>query len=192
MGDIHRVDSPENQCEASNGSEERLGLSVLVGSSSTAVESELVDDDEVGKAGNGVPSPLLAISATVGSKETSEDHDQVGHDGDEDAGTVETGEQGQVEEQKWRGHGPVDVSCPVDLTVGGLVCVWNVLVCLGLDSLVVVDTCTAGHGEVGEEGEGGDEGSQDVEEAFLLECVSLCSRSDGSTELTTGTLKAIP
>lgn len=145
---LHWVDGPENQGEACDGSEECLGLSVLVGSSRTAVEGELVDDDEVGEAGNRVPSPLGSICAAEGGKETSKDHDQVGHDGDEDAGTVEAGEQREIEQQERRGHGPIDISRPVDLTIGGLVCVWDVLVCLGLDDFVEADAVAAGHGVV--------------------------------------------
>ena len=37
-----------------------------------------------------------------------------------------------------------------------------------LNDLVVGDSITSSHGEVRQEGEGGDEGSQDVEHAFLL------------------------
>jgi hypothetical protein len=145
---IHWVNSPKDQGVASNGSEESLGLAILVGSSSTAVASELVDDGKVSEAGNGIPSPLLALRVTVGGKEASENHDQVGHDSDEDAGTVETGEKGKIEEQEWSGQGPVDVSCPVYLTVDSLVCVWDMLVRLDLDDLVVVDPSAAGHGEI--------------------------------------------
>lgn len=145
---IHWVGGPEDQSEASNGGEESLGLSILVGSSGTAVESELVDDDEEGSAGNGIPSPFGSVSTTEGSEETGEDHDQIGNDSNEEAGTIETGEETEIGEQEWRGHGPVDISCPVDLAVDGLVCVWDVLVGLGLDDLVVADAITAGHSVV--------------------------------------------
>jgi hypothetical protein len=193
MRNVHWVDSPEDQSEASNGSEESLGLSILVGGGSTAVESELVDDDEVGNASNGVPSPLGSVGfVTEGSEETGEDHNEIGNNGHKDAGTIEAGEESQVEKQEWRGDGPVNISCPVDLTVSGLECVWDVLVGLNLDDLVVADSVTAGHGVVREEGKGGDESSQDVEQAFLLRAISSVQAVGAGLELTTGTLKAIP
>lgn len=142
---VHWVDSPEDQSETSNGSEESLGLAVLVGSCGTAVEGELVDNDQVGNAGNGVPSPLSSICVTEGSEETGEDHDHIGHDGDEDASTVEAGKERQIEEQEWCGHGPVDISSPVNLAVDGLICVWDMLVGLDLDNLVEADSITACH-----------------------------------------------
>ena len=142
---VHWVDSPEDQSETSNGSEESLGLAVLVGSCGTAVEGELVDNDQVGNAGNGVPSPLSSICVTEGSEETGEDHDHIGNNGHEDAGTVEAGKQGKIEEQEWCGHGPVDISSPVYLTVDGLICVWDMLVGLDLDNLVEADSITACH-----------------------------------------------
>lgn len=146
---IHWVDSPEDQSEASNGSEESLGLSILVSGGGTTIESELVDDDEVGNASNGVPSPLGSVGlVTEGSEETGEDHDQISNNGNEDAGTVEAGEESQIEKQEWRGHRPINISRPVDLAIGGLVCVWDVLVGLDLDNLVVADSVTASHSVV--------------------------------------------
>ena len=108
----------------------------------------------------------------IGCEKTCKNHDQIGDDGDEDACTIEAGEESQVEEQEGSCQGPVDISCPVDLTVESLVCVWDALVFLGQDDLVVVDTMTGGHGVVGDEGERGDEGSYDVEQALLLCIVS--------------------
>ena len=72
--DSHWVDSPENQCEASDGTVESLGLAVLACNSSTTIEGKLVDNDEVGNASPGVPSPLLPIIVTEGSKEAGQDH----------------------------------------------------------------------------------------------------------------------
>jgi len=77
----------------------------------------LPDDDEVGNAGNGIVSPLLAIGSTEGGKETEENHDNVSEDGDEDAGSVHAGEEGKVEQEQWCSQTPVDVTGPEDLTV---------------------------------------------------------------------------
>lgn len=145
----HWVDGPEDKGETSDGSEESLGLSILAGSSTSAVDDELVDNDEVSNAGPCVPAPLLTITGAVGSEETSQDHDDIGNNGNEDVGTSKTSEKSKIEQKKWGGNTPVDISGPVDLSVGNLFSVWEtVLVADSLDDLVVVDTITGGHGEV--------------------------------------------
>ena len=50
-------------------------------------------------------------------------------------------------------------------------------------NLVVANTIVNSHGEIRDGGEGGDEGSQDVEQAFLLGRVSLEGLRKGSVEL---------
>lgn len=63
---------------------------------------------------------------------------------------------------------------------------------LMIDSLVEVDTITGSHGKVGQEGECGNEGSQDVEKPLLLLIVSIpVNTFDGSKRHTTGTRKAM-
>ena len=61
--------------------------------------------------------------------------------------------------------------------------------------LVLANAIVNGHGEVGEGSEGGDEGSQDVEHAFLLGAGNVSGSCRRSMEtigfLTTGTRKAI-
>ncbi len=46
--------------------------------------------------------------------------------------------------------------------------------------LVDADTVVHGHGEVGDEGKGGDEGRQDMEQAFLLGMASAIESVSGS------------
>lgn len=167
------VDGPEDESEASDGTVEGLGLAVLVGNGRAAVDRQLVDNDEEGKAGPRVPAPLLAIGVTVGSEEAGQHHDEIGNDSHENVGTAETGKEGQIEEEQWGGDAPVDVPGPVDLTVDDLVSVWHMLVGLSLDNLVEVGSIASGHGEVGEEGKGRDEGRQDMEQAFLLELLAV-------------------
>lgn len=148
-GHSHWVDSPEDEGEASDGSEESLGLAVLVGSSTSAIDDELVDNDEVSNAGPCVPAPLLAVTSSVGSEETGQDHNLIGNESDEDVGTSKTSEKSKIEQQKWGSDTPVNISGPVDLSVDDVLSVWQtVLVAGGLDNLVVVDTITSGHGEV--------------------------------------------
>lgn len=170
------VDGPEDKGEARKSSEESLGFAVLVGSSRSAVVDNLVNNDKVGNASPCVPSPLLAITASVSSKETSQNHDDVSDNCNENVGTTESGQKGEIEQEEGSGNAPVDVSCPVDLSICNLFCVWKtVLVADGFDDLVEVDTITGGHSEIREEGKGGDEGSQDVEESLL------CRHSEGQS-----------
>ncbi len=130
---------------------------------------ELPDDNEVGNAGNGVPAPLLGGALRAeGSEETGQDHDDIGNDGNEDGPAVHASEEAQIEEQERGGDGPVDVAGPVDLAVDVLLGVWNVLMLLLDDDVVVADAVAAGHGEVGQSGEGDDESSDDVVEAVFL------------------------
>jgi len=52
------------------------------------------DNDEIGNAGDSVVSPFARVVLTTeGSKETSQDHDEVGNNSKEDVGTVHTSEE---------------------------------------------------------------------------------------------------
>lgn len=189
---LHWIDGPKNEGETSNSTEEGLGLVIFTSDGMTTIQSKLVNDDEIGNATESIPAPFLAITATESSKETSKDHDHIGNNGDENIGTAKTSQEGKIEEQERGCEGPVHISGVVDLTVDVLNSVWNVLV--GLDDLDVLhcDAITRSHGEVGEEGEGGDKGSDDMEEPFLLMSDEYrCRRRDFKVSLTTGTLKAI-
>ena len=190
-GHEHRVDGPEDKSKASNGGEEGGGLLILALDDVAAIEAELVDDNQVGNAGNGVPSPLGSLADGEGGKEPGDDHDQVSDDGDQDIGTGQASQDGQIAEQKRGGDGPVDVTSPVDLALDGLVG-GRVAALLDLDG-VIADAILNGHGEVGNGSKGGDEGRQDVEEAFLLSSDQLPQRCemDTVTRRTAGTRKAI-
>lgn len=161
------VDGPEDESEGSKRGEESLGLVVLGSSSISAVVHNLVDDDEVSDAGPNVPAPLLSVTVAIGGKKTGQNHDEISNDCNKDVGTTETSQESKVKQQEWGCNAPVDISCPVDLSVCDLLGIWeSMLVTDSLDDLVVVDTVTSGHGEIGEEGEGCDKGSQDVEQSL--------------------------
>lgn len=87
--DIHWVDSPEDESKAPNGSVEGSGLLILGLGSLASVEGDLVDDDEVGNAGHGVPTPLGGLINLESGEEPSEDHDNVSEYSNQDAGTVQ-------------------------------------------------------------------------------------------------------
>lgn len=169
QSNLHGVDSPDDEGEATNGSEEVANLATLGGGGVAAVVDELPDNDEVGNAGNGVPTPLLgSLLRAERGEETSENHDDVGNNGDQDVGTGKTSEQRKVEKQERGGDGPVNVTSPVDLAVDVVLGGGNVLVVLLLGGVVVADTVAAGHGEVGQSGKGDNEGGQDVVQTLGL------------------------
>lgn len=172
---IHWVDGPDDESETANGSEEVANLAALGDSSGAAVVDELPDNDEVGNASNGVPAPLLwrALSAK-GSKETSENHDDIGEDGNQNAAAVHASEKTQVEEQKRSRQRPVHVTGPVDLAVQVMLGVWYVLVGVTDDHMVVANAGTAGHGEVRASGNDGDHGGDDVVQTLGLRTCKRC------------------
>lgn len=164
----HWVNGPDDESESGNGTIEGLGLAVLVGNGGTASRSKLVDDDEVGNASPCIPSPPGTISLTICGKQTSQNHDNIGNDCNQDVGTAETRQKSKIEKEKWGGDAPVDISCPVNLAEKVLVGVWDLLVGFSDSVSVVVDSITSGHGKVGEECKSRDQSSQDVEKTFLL------------------------
>lgn len=156
--DIHRVHSPEDQSETSDGTEEGGSLLVLVLNDTTAIDCKLVHDNQVGNAGHSVPSPLGSTLDSEGSEKTGQDHDDISDNSDEDVSTTKTREKAKIEEQEWGGEAPIDVTGPVDLTVDSLEGVWEVLLGLLDDNLVVRDAVIHSHSKVGDHSEGGNEG----------------------------------
>jgi len=122
------VKSPEDEGEACNGNKERGGLGVLGRNCFAAWDNKYVDDDQVGNASHGIPSPLLTLAVSVGSEETGENHDQVSDNSNKDVGSIDSGEEGEVKKEEWGGQGPIDVSGIEYLAEDMLDGVWNMLV----------------------------------------------------------------
>ena len=95
---LHWVNSPEDQSEPSNGGEEGGRLLIFVLHNTTAIDTELVDDDQVGEASHGIPAPLGACLDGESSEEAGQNHDDVSDDGDEDVGTAEASNESQIHE----------------------------------------------------------------------------------------------
>ena len=146
---VHWVSSPEEEGEGTERGKESSGLLVLALDGLATVDSELVDDDEQCQAGHGVVTPFLATLSAEGGKETSQDHDEIGHNGHKHACTVETSNEGQVNQEEWSSDTPVNVTGPVDLAVDVVLGVWETML-VGLDLVVDVqaDTTASSHGEV--------------------------------------------
>ena len=124
-GNIHGIDSPEDESESCNSREESCSLLVLALNSSTSIEAQLVDNDQVRNTGNGIPSPLGTLLNLEGGKQTGKNHDDISNDGDKDVGSCKTGEEAEIEEQEGSGDAPVDIAGPVDLTVDDLLDIWD-------------------------------------------------------------------
>lgn len=165
---VHGVNCPKNQGEACNGTKEGGGRRVLALDDTTSIEAELINNDQVGNASHGIPSPLWTLLDGEGGEETGQDHDDICNDGDKNIRTVKTSQKAEIEEKEGRCEGPVYVTGPVNLSVDGLGGVWKVLLGLLNGDFVLGGTVADGHGEIGEGSEGGDESSQNVEHAFLL------------------------
>lgn len=125
---IHWVESPEYQSKASNGGEEGRGLTVLSHCLGTTVYRKLVDDDKVSNASHGIVSPLLAALVPESSEKPSQNHNHIGYYGDEDVGTVQSGEECKIKEQERGGEAPVHIASPVYLAVDILLGVGSVFV----------------------------------------------------------------
>ena len=167
---IHWVDGPKDEGEASNGGKEGGGLLVLALYDTATIETELIDNDQVGNACHGIPSPHGSLIVDgEGGKETGQDHDEIGDNSNEDIGTSKTSQEGEIEEEKWGCQTPVDISRPVNLSVDDLLDIWEVLLGVGEDNFVLANTIIDSHRVVGEGGEGCDERCQDMEHAFLLD-----------------------
>ena len=90
--------------------EDDLGF-VRMGKGGLGVVGKLYSpgDEEEGNAAEGVVSPLVG-ALDESANEASDDHDLIDQDGVEDGWSWQTAGQEQVEQQKWCGDDPVDVS----------------------------------------------------------------------------------
>ena len=168
MENLHGIDGPKDQGEACDGDEKCSGLLVLVLNNATSVDGKLVDDDKISNASHGIPSPFRAFIDGDSSEETGQHHDDVSNDSDEDVGTTEPGKEGEVQQQEWGRQGPVNVTCPVDLTVNVGEGIREVLLGVLDGDHILRDTSLDSHAIVRNGGEGSNKGSQNVEQAFLL------------------------
>ena len=78
------------------------------------MNGELVDDDKQCGAGHGIVTPFHTLICAESGEQTSQDHDDVSNDRDQDVGTAQAGKEAKIHEQEWGGDAPVDVSGPVD------------------------------------------------------------------------------
>ena len=133
-----------------------------------SVDSELINNDKVSNNSNGVVSPFGIHVIGQGSEETVQDHNEVSNDGNSDVGTAQASKQSKIQKQERGSNAPVNVTSPVNFTVDGLKGIWDVLLRFFDSDFIVVDAIANSHGEIGNSSKSGDEGSQDMKQAFLL------------------------
>lgn len=103
-----------------------------------------------------------------GAEDPAGQHDPLSRDGNQQIRARETGYQGEVGEEEGCGQGPVEVAQPEDLAEVLVAGVGDMFVGV-FDVGVFVGYALAGcEGEVGYEGDGCDEGAEDVEGSFGL------------------------
>ena len=146
---LHGVRGPENQSVGSNGHEEGTELGSLGGSIGSSVQGKVPDNEDIGNAANGVPAPLLGSTLLAkGSKETGQDHDEIGNDGHEDVSTRHASQQTKIKDQERCSQAPVNVTSPEDLAVNLLEGIRNVIMLLANGDLLDGDTVSGGHSKV--------------------------------------------
>lgn len=170
-----RIQCPNNQCEAANCSKE-FGCSRILGSSgTTTTHGKDPDEDKIGNDRHGIISPFLTLAVSVGSKEASKNQEEVSHYRDNDVGSVQSSQESEVEQQKWRGKSPVDVPSPENLSENLLGSIWDMLVWFLDDDVDEGVPVASGQGKVRQSRKQGNESGQDMEQTFLLpRNVSMC------------------
>lgn len=158
----HWIEHHHKQGCARKRGEEPLSLVSSVGAGAPAIDSDLVDEGHVGSAGDGVPDPAAFVARKRGD-EAGDEHDQVRRDGHEEVGTVHASHQGQIDDDERVRQRPVDVASPEHLPEVLLLRVGDMAVGFMRAGVLPGDAIPCGHGQVSEEGDGRDQGSQDVE-----------------------------
>jgi hypothetical protein len=132
-----------------------------------AVEANLIDKCQIANAGNRVPDPT-AFMAGIGGSETGREHDQIRRDSDKNAGTVQTSDESDVDDEQWVGQDPVYVSRPEHLSKILLFGIRNMLVSFVDNRVSPTDAVTCCHCKIGKERDSRDQRSQNVQQSFLL------------------------
>lgn len=135
---------------------------IPVGAGSAAIDRDLVNEAQVSSAGDGVPDPA-ALVASKRRDEPGNKHDQVRRDGHEEVGTVHASYQGHIDDDERVRQHPVEVASPEHLPEVRLLRVGDMAVGFTCAGVLPADAIPRGHCQVSEEGDGRDQGSQDVE-----------------------------
>ena len=112
------------------------------------------------------------MTTTKSGKQATKHHDDVGGDGGEDAGSVKSGQETEIEQKKRSRDQPVNIACPVDLSDDVLEGVRHMVMLLADMEVVEGESGMSSHGEVGQSGDNGDGRGQMVVKTFGLHPVS--------------------
>lgn len=165
---LRNVDNPEDQSSNGNGAKETGNSSAASSGGSRSRDSDVPDGEDKGDKTDRVPTPLLSSVGVANSREsTGKNEDDIGDNGHDGVGTINTSQQAQLENENRRGERPVDIASPEDLATDVVVGVGDVLVVVSHAGAVVVRGLARCHGEVGQGGDDCGEGAQEVEHAAL-------------------------
>lgn len=160
---LHWVGGPDDKGEETERAEQLDDLGALGLDCLGAMDGNVPDDEDVRDQGDGVPAPALGrVLTAVGGEKTGEDHDEIGGDGHEGVGTIDTGQQGQVEQDEGRGDGQVDVTGEGDLAADVVEGIRDVVVVVPDLDAVQAGAMAGGQAKVGQSTRDGDQGGDDV------------------------------
>lgn len=163
---LHGVDGPEDESQGSKRAKELGDLLASSLNNTRSGNSNVPNDKEVGNASNSIPSPLLSsVLAAKGSKQSSQNHDDVSSNRHQSVSTVNTRKQAEIEQQQRCSNGPVNISRPVHLAADLVVGVGDMLVVLRLAMAAEAGGIARRHGKVRERRRDGDERGDDVVQA---------------------------
>lgn len=108
-GESDGVEGPNDNESERNLVVETANLGAAEEGGGAARGDELEEDPGEGGTGEGEEAPLASLGRVDTSNDTSDNHDFVGKDEDDDLSDGEASKKGEVEEEERGGQGPVDV-----------------------------------------------------------------------------------
>lgn len=110
------VECPDGKCPDTGHKECAMDVGAEVLCVLAAIDGKFVEDGKHGNAAEGVETKLVA-GLDECADQTSDDHNFVKEDHVGDRWPWESSSQHQVEEKKWCGNDPVDITCVEDRSV---------------------------------------------------------------------------
>lgn len=113
----NRIQRPEDESEAADGSEEFGSLGALRHCSPAASDCQNIHDHDIENATHRIVSPLLDFAVAESGEETGEDHKDISHNGNDDIGAVHTSKESKIKEYEGCCDTPINIASPEDLAV---------------------------------------------------------------------------
>lgn len=148
---LHGINRPKDQGERRKRAKELANTRAPGTGETTAVDSDVPDDKQIGNAADSVPTPFLCgVLLTKGGEQTGEDHDKICDDRHGRVCTVNTSQKTKIKQQQRCSDCPVNVTSVVDLAAKQVVCAGKLAVMVFDFSAVEARGIPCGHGEIGD------------------------------------------